>query len=152
MKHLTFILLLSLLSLIHVKAMPKNVPGFNEVAPDSLHKIWRFKSLKTLVNGMFSLPDIYLLDLRRKDSIFYIDKNGKQKYPTVAYKIIDNAIVIQTDYKDSLQDKDNLVKVKFKISELTDTKLKLIVTRDSKKNEGKNIDDDMMELAFEAQK
>jgi len=152
MKHLTFILLLSLLSLIHVKAMPKNVHDFNEVAPDSLHKIWRFKSVKILVSGMFSLPEIYLLDLRRKDSIFYIDKNGKQKDPPVAYKIIDNAIVIQTNDKDSLQDKDNVVKVKFIISELTDTKLKLIVTRDSKKNEGKNIDDDMMKLTFEAQK
>ena len=91
--------------------MRKTIHRLNETAPDSLHRVWKFKSIKLLVDGMFSLPEIYLMDLRRKNSVSYIDKDGKQKDHPLEYKIIDNAIVIQSEDPNDLNNKDNIVKV-----------------------------------------
>jgi len=122
----------------------------NKFKQYSLHKIWKFKNVELIKDPTGALSSVAidnydLWDLTKKDTLIYSIKDSVGITHSIAYKIVNNAIVLQ------FPNNGNNILVKFKISELTADKLKLTfhVTYFSK---GKNKDEDILELFFDEQK
>jgi len=113
---------------------------------DSIYKIWKFKKVEILQNfggGMFAIDKYNTWDLTKGGVLRYDVADSIGAFHEIPYKLIDNAIVLQ------LPDKTGYVDFRYKIKELTSTKLKVIM-HIKFNDEGKIQDLDLVELDFEA--
>lgn len=146
MNYLSLILFLFLLNPTHINAMPKNINGVNKTAPDSLHKVWKFKTLEPVPGskgGMGSIEDYDLWDLTKMDTLSYTTKDSVGIFHSKRYKIINNAIVPQ------LPNNEGNNNFQFRISKLTGNLLKLILNITYNVN-GVVKNEDVIILVFEA--
>src|SRR5476649_891312 len=123
MKNLTFILLFLLIG-SYLKATPKISSSTNLMAVDSFHKIWKFikvEPIKDIGGDMITVENYDLWDLKKKDTLSYTLKDSVGVIHSISYKLINNAIVLQSPNKESN------VAVQYKIAELTSDTLKLIL-------------------------
>ena len=123
MKYLTFILLTSFIALNHPKALSQTT---NMLIPDSLHKVWKFKTAELVKDPSGALRTVNIenydiWDLTKKDVLTYSIKDSVGVTHSIAYKMSNNAMVLQ------FPNNENNAVVQFKISELTSNRLKVIL-------------------------
>lgn len=166
MKYLAFILLLSLANLTQTKAKPKSVNHYYTDTPDSLHKLWKWKSFKSLTRSFINIQ-AFDLDLSSPDTlIFYshdelitsmhssvddslIQKTKKIKnqdaYGSIksSYRIIDNTLIIDDErFKN---------KMTYKIKSLANNELRLIIHLKIKTEDDEPLEGDTGEITFISQ-
>ena len=135
--------------------MPHRENRTNKSTLDSLHKIWKFKTVELIEDPSgamrtVNIENYELWDLTKKDTLTYSLKDSIGVSHSVRYKIVDNAMVLQ------FPNNENNMVVQFKIADLTSDRLKVIlhVTYTIKDPtytlKNKNRDDDLIELIFEA--
>jgi hypothetical protein len=107
---------------------------------DSIHKIWKFKSITPLVSAL-GMQKVNLLDLTNKDSLTFLT-DEKEKLTHQPYKIIGNAIILENQNKDHF--------IEYIITGLTVNELRLIVHATFVSKSVKTTND-LCELIFEAE-
>lgn len=120
----------------------------SNIRQDSIYKVWKFKTVKPVKDssGVLkegSIKNYDLWDLTKKGTLSYTVTDSPGTIHSVPYQMINNAIVLQ------LPNNENNLAVRFKITELTSDKLKLIV-HVTYTIKGKTRDEDIIELIFEA--
>lgn len=119
---------------------------------DSIYRMWKFKKIEIPPNyniGMASIENYDTFDLRKKGVLSYSLADSPTVFHEVAYKLINNAIVLQFPDKKAGVNVEYKIDVQYRIKEQTSTTLKLIMhITDSEKGEIKDFD--VVELDFEA--
>ncbi|GAA4305095.1 hypothetical protein GCM10023183_18960 [Nibribacter koreensis] len=105
----------------------------------TLHKIWAFKEIKPVKNGvstMFNVPKITMMDFRERDSLKYEINDSIQ---AIHYEVENNRIKFRQE--------GILIPVSYRIEKLTKKTLELILVIDYAKGDDKK-QGDLVKLIF----
>ncbi|MCO5950618.1 hypothetical protein [Mucilaginibacter flavidus] len=127
-----------------VNGMVKNGLRADSAIKQTINKLWKFKSFKPLPGaGMGGFDKIDMLDLTNEKFLtIYPDRNKKESQQA-AYEIVNNAIVIK------IQDKESNMELEIKTLTTSTLTLILRVIYNSS-TDSKRMGTDLLELSFEA--
>ena len=125
--------------------MQNNHPSLETSLQGSIYRLWKFKKFELPPGfgaGMGSIENYDLWDLRKKDVLSYSVADSPGVFHPIPYALINNAIVLK------FPDKKDNADVQFKIKELTDKTLKVII-HIKFIEDGKMQDLDLIQMDFD---